>query len=55
MECKVKVVKPFYAIMCIVRWLAGIYYNNYVGEGGGGGNGCKDVLDTDHGGSGPLT
>ena len=26
MECMVKVVKPFYAIKCIVGWLAGIYY-----------------------------
>ena len=25
MECMVKVVKPFYAIKCIVGWLAGIY------------------------------
>ena len=24
MECMVKVVKPFYAITCIVGWLAGV-------------------------------
>ena len=42
----------FYAIKCIVGWLAGIYCMLR----GGGCNGCKDVLDTDQdGASGPLT
>ena len=38
MECMVKVVKPFYAIKCIVGWLAG--GGGVGGGGGGGGNGC---------------
>ena len=29
MECMVKVIKPFYAIKCIVEWLAGIYVTLY--------------------------
>ena len=43
MECMVKVVKPFYAIKCIVGWLAGTYYM-LGGGGGGGGRGGGGVM-----------
>ena len=46
MECMVKVVKPFYAMKCIVGWLAGILC------WGEGCNGCKMCYQD--GASGPL-
>ena len=47
MACTVKVIKPFYAIKCIVE-ICTLYI-----RGGGGGGGCNECKDTEA--SGPLT